>query len=66
MSDVQNDLKAANQNDTDQNPGDKAPSGAEGTGEDLCPDCKGSGRVEAGKCETCGGSGTVTEGVGGG
>ncbi len=36
------------------------------TGEDLCPDCGGSGRVDGEQCPTCGGSGTVTEAVGGG
>ncbi|HKH19723.1 MAG TPA: hypothetical protein VKB53_02260 [Gammaproteobacteria bacterium] len=50
---------------SDMDPGDEAPPSTEGTGEDLCPDCKGSGRVDGAKCENCGGSGRVTEGVGG-
>jgi DnaJ-class molecular chaperone len=38
------------------------------TGEDLCPECGGSGRIDGGaeQCPTCGGTGTVTEPVGGG
>jgi DnaJ-class molecular chaperone len=46
-------------------PGDEAPPNTEGTAEDLCPHCNGSGRVDGAKCENCGGSGRVTEGVGG-
>src|SRR5437762_13991129 len=41
------------------NPGDEAPPGTEGTGEDLCPDCAGSGRRERRSCPTCRGSGRV-------
>jgi hypothetical protein len=51
--------------DTDMNPGDAAPPGTPGTGENLCPDCSGTGLVNGAKCETCGGSGKVVEGVGG-
>jgi RecJ-like exonuclease len=47
-------------------PGDEGPAGAAGTGENLCPDCNGSGRVEAGQCPTCDGTGKVIEGIGGG
>jgi RecJ-like exonuclease len=47
------------------NPGDQAAPGTRGTGENVCPTCKGSGRVEAKACETCGGTGKVIEGVGG-
>ncbi len=47
------------------NPGDEAPSGAPGTGENLCPDCAGSGLKEGATCPTCRGSGKVIEGVGG-
>jgi hypothetical protein len=28
-----------------RNPGDEAPRGTPGTGEDVCPECKGSGRI---------------------
>lgn len=43
------------------NPGDEAPQGTQGTGEDVCPDCGGAG----GSCGTCQGSGKVTVGIGG-
>jgi hypothetical protein len=48
-------------------PGDEAPAGSPGTGEDVCPACGGSGRAAngSGRCATCGGSGTVTVGIGG-
>ncbi|MGC2854116.1 hypothetical protein ACM64Y_01480 [Novispirillum sp. DQ9] len=46
-------------------PGDKAPAGTPGTGEHLCPDCKGTG-TQAGKpCPTCDGTGKVIVGIGG-
>lgn len=48
------------------NPGDQAKPGTPGTGENLCPDCSGSGKVEGGTCTTCNGSGKVIEGIGGG
>jgi len=39
-------------------PGDEAPAGTEGTGEDICPDCGGSGCTDGGDCPGCaGGSG---------
>jgi hypothetical protein len=48
-------------------PGDEAAPGSEGTGENVCPRCGGSGRTEGGeRCEACGGTGTITEGIGGG
>ncbi len=28
------------------NPGDEAPAGTPGTGEDMCPRCKGKGKLE--------------------
>ena len=41
-------------------PGDQAPPGTPFTGEDLCPTCGGSGRLEQGEdCPTCGGTGKV-------
>ncbi len=51
---------------TQVNPGDDARPGAPGTGEDVCPDCKGSGRLNNAPCKTCGGTGKVTEGLAGG
>ena len=47
-------------------PGDVAEAGTPGTGEDVCPDCKGSGQIGSAPCATCGGTGKVTEGIGGG
>jgi hypothetical protein len=47
-------------------PGDDAPPGTPGTGDDVCPECQGSGRVSGMKCEKCGGTGIVTKGIAGG
>lgn len=47
------------------NPGDEAPRGTTATGEDVCPDCHGKGRIDGAPCATCGGSGTVIRAVGG-
>jgi len=46
-------------------PGDEAPEGTAGTGEDVCPDCGGSGKRAGGICPTCQGTGKVTVGIGG-
>ena len=48
------------------NPGDEAPAGTPGTGESICRECGGSGRVGDSVCPSCNGSGKVTVGVGGG
>jgi hypothetical protein len=48
------------------NPGDEAPPGTPGTGEDICPKCRGTGRLNGQDCPHCGGSGRVIEGIGGG
>ncbi len=48
------------------NPGDDARPGTPGTGENVCPDCKGSGRLNNVPCKTCGGTGKVIEGISGG
>jgi RecJ-like exonuclease len=51
----------------DMAPGDEAPEGSPGTGEDICPTCAGTGKLPDGKkCPTCGGTGKVVEGIGGG
>ena len=47
-------------------PGDDVPAGTEDAGEDICPRCGGSGRVEGESCPDCGGSGRVVVPVGGG
>jgi hypothetical protein len=46
-------------------PGDEAPPGTPGTGEDVCPDCGGTGQKAGGTCPTCLGTGKVTVGIGG-
>lgn len=46
-------------------PGDQAPAGTPGTGENVCPVCGGEGSVEGRPCANCGGTGVVIEGVGG-
>ncbi|HMC17188.1 MAG TPA: hypothetical protein VKI18_16245 [Albitalea sp.] len=46
-------------------PGDEAPPGTPGTGEDVCPRCGGSGRLANGPCPECDGTGKVTRGIGG-
>jgi hypothetical protein len=52
--------------DTDPGkPGDEAPPGAPGTGENLCRTCGGTGKVEAKTCPDCQGTGKVTTGIGG-
>ena len=47
-------------------PGDVAPEGTPGTGQNVCPACGGSGDVDGAVCSTCEGSGIVIEGIGGG
>jgi hypothetical protein len=51
--------------DQDMAPGDDAPAGTPGTGEDICPMCSGRGRVDGGTCTNCAGRGKVIKGVGG-
>jgi RecJ-like exonuclease len=50
----------------DTAPGDEATPGTEGAGENICPACKGSGRVQGGPCPNCGGTGRIVEGIAGG
>jgi hypothetical protein len=49
----------------DQAPGDDAAPGTPGTGEDTCPVCQGSGRVDGRPCANCDGTGRIVEGIGG-
>jgi RecJ-like exonuclease len=47
--------------------GDQAPPGTQGTGENVCPRCGGSGKLPGDqRCPECGGTGHVTTGIGGG
>ncbi|MCA6113575.1 hypothetical protein J6524_01340 [Bradyrhizobium sp. WSM 1738] len=47
------------------NPGDEAPRGTPGTGEDICPECHGNGRINGAPCPNCGGGGTINRAIGG-
>jgi RecJ-like exonuclease len=46
-------------------PGDEAPAGTPGTGENICPRCAGSGKLRGEKCPNCEGTGKVITGIGG-
>jgi hypothetical protein len=46
-------------------PGDEAPAGTPGTGENVCRMCGGKGTIRGQTCPECQGSGTVIEGIGG-
>jgi len=46
-------------------PGDEAPPGTPGTGEDICPECNGSGRNNGKRCDNCAGTGKIIRGIGG-
>ncbi len=52
--------------DPEMRPGDEVPPSAPSAGEDVCPDCGGSGELEGEDCPACGGSGRVFTAVGGG
>lgn len=53
--------------DTHLKPGDEAVAGTPGTGEDLCPNCSGTGKIRDGAaCPICEGTGRITQGIGGG
>jgi len=46
-------------------PGDEAPPGTPGTGEDICRACGGTGILNGGACPECEGTGKITVGIGG-
>ncbi|HEY0823546.1 MAG TPA: hypothetical protein VGD76_07135 [Ramlibacter sp.] len=46
-------------------PGDEAPAGTPSTGENVCPQCGGTGRIGASACPNCQGTGVVIVGIGG-
>jgi len=56
----------AQQSQASMNAGDEAPPGTAGTGETVCPECQGTGRRRGATCAHCGGSGKITQGIGGG
>jgi len=47
-------------------PVDQVPPGTPGSGENVCPRCGGSGKLDGGVCPACQGTGKVTTGIGGG
>jgi hypothetical protein len=49
----------------DLRPGDEVPPGTPGSGEDICPTCKGTGRLAMAACSQCGGTGRITRAIGG-
>lgn len=51
---------------TNMNPGDEAEAGSPGAGEDVCPECSGTGQAEDNPCGNCGGTGKIIRGIGGG
>jgi RecJ-like exonuclease len=57
--------KSASDPQRAMNPGDEAPPGMPGTGEDTCPECHGSGTIRGAPCINCGGRGKVVRGIGG-
>lgn len=46
-------------------PGDQAAPGTPGTGEDICPECRGGGKLGAKPCPNCNGTGRIIKGIGG-
>jgi len=63
-----------NESNPELHPGDEAAPGTPGSGEDVCPVCKGTGLAadadtaegDNAPCPNCGGTGVITEGIGGG
>src|SRR3954453_4510706 len=43
----------------------QAARGTPGTGENICPQCQGKGRVDGAACPNCGGTATLVEVIGG-
>ena len=59
-------LGCSGMTDTNTNPGDEAAPGTDGTGENICRHCNGTGEHDGVPCPVCGGTGRVTEGLAGG
>jgi DnaJ-class molecular chaperone len=57
---------AGGQGATRLKPGDEAAPGTPGTGENICPQCHGSGRLNGQSCPNCRGTGRITSGIAGG
>jgi hypothetical protein len=47
------------------NPGDEVPPGTPGTGEAVCPQCRGTGGIGGSRRDNCGGSGRIVQAIGG-
>jgi RecJ-like exonuclease len=47
------------------NPGDQADLGTPGAGENVCRECRGTGKISGKDCPICGGTGVVIEEIGG-
>ncbi len=60
-----NQSSTVNQDGTKLNPGDQGQPDTPGMAENVCPKCKGSGKLGAEECPNCGGSGKVLEEMGG-
>ncbi len=66
QSTTSNESDEASDQPEPMSPGDEAPEGTPGTGENLCPQCNGSGKDAANApCPTCDGTGKVITGIGG-
>jgi RecJ-like exonuclease len=52
--------------DDDLRPGDEAPVDEPSSGENLCPECDGTGKLDGDTCPNCLGTGKVNEAIGGG
>jgi DnaJ-class molecular chaperone len=61
-----NDAGAQTQSGAPVSAGDDAEPETPGTGENVCPECNGVGKLGQASCPKCGGTGKVVEGIGGG
>jgi len=66
MTAERKDIRGAPTPRPDMAPGDEAAPGTEGAGENVCPACRGSGRLQGRPCPNCGGAGRIVEAIGGG
>jgi DnaJ-class molecular chaperone len=65
MENQQNNSQTRQAGSGQMSPGDQAPPGTPGTGEDLCPKCGGKGQLNGRPCENCDGTGKIVKGIGG-
>jgi len=49
-----------------QKPGDEAPADEPSSGENVCPECEGSGEKDGAECPSCESTGKINEAIGGG